>query len=113
MKGIASFMLIMGLPLVAWGAGDSGARSIQSVHIEGTGFANVASSGTAFANPDGCGASTNVILQASDSQYNQNLATILTAAATGKQVEFWLVGCTNTPWGATMPVIYSVTLVNQ
>lgn len=83
------------------------------MHLEGNVFATITSSGAAFANPDGCGTSATVVIQTSDTQYNQKLSTVLTAVALGKQVDFWLIGCTSTPWNVTMPVVYALSLMNQ
>lgn len=91
-------------------AGDSGSRSVHNVHIEGTAFATVIPAGSAFANPDNCGSSNLAVIQASDAQYNQKLALAVAAMAQGTQVDFWLNGCINTPWGYTAPIVYAMDI---
>ena len=73
---------------MAFAAGEAGSRTIRDIHIEGTAFAAVFSSGSAFANPDNCGSSNVVIIQTSDAQYNQKLALALSALAQGTHLDF-------------------------
>lgn len=93
---------------VAAASGDAGFRNIHDIHIEGTAFATVTASGPAFANPDNCGSSNLVVIQTSDTQYNQKLALVLAAFSQGTQVDFWLMGCISTPWGYTAPLVYAI-----
>jgi hypothetical protein len=77
----------------ALASGDSGASNVAQIHIEGTSFAAIYSSGSAFANPD-----------------NQKLAMALTAISQGWKVDFWVSGCMSTPWGYTIPVVYAMNI---
>lgn len=104
----AVFIFCVGGSSAALAAGDAGFRKVRDIHIEGTVYAVVYPSGSAFANPDGCGSSNLAIIQTSDGQYNQKLALALTALAQGTQVDFWLNGCLNTPWGYSAPIVYAV-----
>ena len=94
---------------VAMANGDSGFQQIAYVHVEGAYFVTVTSV-AAFSNPDGCGNSTMVMLQSSAGGYSSIFASVLAAQAAGKAIEFWLTGCAATPWGYTVPVVYSVSV---
>ncbi len=90
----------------AYASGDSGYQSIAYVHVEAGWFVTIGGV-AAFNNPDGCGNATMVWLEQSGAGYSSIFAQVLAAQASGKQMSFWLNGCTATPWGFTVPLVYS------
>jgi hypothetical protein len=111
---VATLSLVCGVGMCAavHAAGDTGLVTIQEVHIEGSVFTSANSlSGTTFANPDGCGAATTVILPSSVGGYAGMQAMLLAAVASGKQVHFWVSGC-YAYWGSTYPMAGSVSIAN-
>lgn len=96
---------------VAFASGWSGTQYPATVDIEGGAeFIAYPPSGSNFNNPDACGQSNVVILESTDSGYQQELAALLAAQAEGAKVQFWLSGCVNSPWGYTVPHIYSISV---
>lgn len=108
MKTLISFAFLT-IASVALAAGNSGARSIAAISVEAGYFAMVYGT-TAFDNPDACGNSTMAMLPASNAGYKEMLAVALSAFAAEKNVSFWLNGCVATPWGFTVPQIYSIAV---
>jgi hypothetical protein len=102
-------VLLMSFPAASFAAGFSGVVSIKTVHIEGNNFAMVIFP-SAGANPDSCGNSTEAMVEFSDTYYQSTLAVFTEAYVTGSAVQFYYVGCAATPWGYTIPHIWSVDL---
>lgn len=97
------------LSATASGAGPSGIREINSVHIEGGDFVSVEPT-VPFDNPDGCGSSTRAFFMASAPGYREKLSLALSAQATGQKINGWLNGCVNTPWGYSVPALFSIAV---
>jgi hypothetical protein len=97
-------------PLTSWAAGFSGVSTIKTIHIEGTAFVSVIPTSGAFSNPDSCGSSSIVMVQSSVSYYQNMLALLAEAYASGTNVQFYLNGCASTPWGYTVPIVWSMDL---
>jgi hypothetical protein len=102
-------MMSILLPAVTLAAGSSGPRGLRTVHIEAAWFVMVTGT-TPFLNPDLCGSADGVLIRKEDAWYTDTLAAVMTAKAAGLPVQFWVSGCANTPWGYSMPVVYSVSI---
>ena len=98
--------LLLAAPTISNAAGFSGARQVKIVHIEGNSFAVVVPV-TTFDNPDGCGASSSVMIRTSDPWYKDILAASLLSYAVGGTMNFYVSGCAATPWGFTLRIVYS------
>lgn len=61
-------------------------------------------------NPDACQNSSIVMLQFSAMGYNSKLAAIMLAYTTSSPIGFYLVGCAQTPWGYTVPLVTTAAM---
>jgi hypothetical protein len=95
----------------AFASGDSGWRNIINVKIEGKNFVAVYSDNP-WLNPDSCGKSNLAIVPLTDEAYREKLSVALSAFMGGKRLALWLTGCQQSPWGYTVPVIYTMTIGN-
>ena len=102
--GVVALSLVT--PTISNAAGFSGSRQVKIVHIEGSSFAVVVPM-TTFDNPDGCGASSSVMIRTADPWYKDILAAALLSYAVGGTMNFYVSGCAATPWGFTLPIVYS------
>jgi hypothetical protein len=67
-------------------------------------------------NQCGLGTASHVMLLASDPGFVQLYAAVLTAMNTGKQVKFWVDGCssaTENYWGTRWPLLKSISVLAQ
>jgi hypothetical protein len=90
--------------------GPTGARSLQTVQVLADQFVYVSSSSGAFSNPDVCGNSEGVIIRRTDVWFKEAVSALMLAKASNLRVQFWVTGCGWTPWGYTLPIVYSVTV---
>lgn len=107
---VSKFSLFVGMMLVcfyqperAQAAGDAGVITIAAINTV-SGYGVFIITAVPVNNPDNCGSSGQVIVSTSNPLYAQFMAQLTTAAAAGKPVQFWLEGCTSTPWGFTIPI---------
>lgn len=57
-----------------------------------------------FANPEQCATSNVVVLQAAnEKEFDRMMSIALTAAASGKKINMWFIGCVPVPWHASAP----------
>ena len=110
MKHTLVFLCFALLPVVTLGAGSSGSGTVQSLEVDSYDQIVVVTGAANWANPDGCSGSSFVILQTSNAMYKDTLATLLSAATSGKNVTFWMSGCIPTPWGGTAPLVLDTTV---
>lgn len=100
------------LSAAAYAGGDSGKVKIVSIVNLASTIAVVNTTPNVL-NPDSCGTNQQVAINTSDPFFSEMMSTILTAAAAGKTVDFYMVGCWSTPWGYTAPIAAAVTAYMQ
>ena len=95
-------------PMVADATGGaSGTQQITQINTDSyNGFIEIFCV-SAWGNPDGCSNASTVVVPLSNPNYRDMLASALMASATGKNVQFWVVGCASTPWG-TEPIAVTI-----
>ena len=103
---LLSVLLTLALPVATLANGFSGAVTVHRIHIEGNSFAYVEFN-AAGANPDSCGTSGQAMVRNGDPYYTSTLAFLMEMYAIGGTMNFYYLGCQATPWGYTMPVIWS------
>jgi hypothetical protein len=108
MKRWLSTVIVTALSIPVFAAGSSGSAVPSSCLVDS--WDQMVRVDGNWANPDGCGTSSFVILQMSNANYKDYLATILAAGTAQKQLNFWLSGCTSTPWGGSAPLVMTVTI---
>jgi hypothetical protein len=101
--------LLTSFPALGLANGFSGVVGIKTVHIEGNGFAMVILTSPA-ANPDSCGNSSEAMVRDSDAWYQSTLSLLMEAYALNAGVQFYFTGCEQTPWGYSIPIIWSTDL---
>ena len=89
--------------------GDSGERTISSIKVEANDFIAIKANAD-WDNPDQCGRSHMVYLSPEEALYKDKLSLIIAAQMSGKPMSFWLTGCVDTPWGFSIPRVYSANL---
>ena len=92
--------------------GGSGEREIRAVGVESDQYISVSPT-VAFNNPDGCTSTAVAFIVAGAQGYREKMSVALTAQATRPKVDMWFVGCTNSPFGGTVPVIWNITVVRD
>jgi hypothetical protein len=108
--------LLCAMPLVAFANGGSaGSGTLAGVTVDTWDQIVGLSGSVAWSNPDACGGTTTagvVLITMSTTNYKDLLATALTAAAAGKSVFLWVVGCSYSPWstGNSAPVVTAITV---
>ena len=88
--------------------GSTGGTYIKTIVVEPSGtwleVANVV-------NPDGCGSTQRLKLVEAAGVTDRMYAAALASKSARTPVSLWLSGCTNTPWGYTAPIVYSITIL--
>jgi hypothetical protein len=110
MKRIMPALFLALIPLAANAGGNAGSYILSSVQVDSYDGLVAISGPSNWANPDGCGIASVVVIQMSNPYYRDLLATVLTASATGKTVTFYVVGCASTNWGGTAPIVDAATI---
>lgn len=82
--------------------GNSGFFQITGVWT--TGNNEIFIFGAGIANPDGCGSSGYIALDPANPANDKFLSVILTAKATGKPINFWMIGCIATSNNPSVPL---------
>jgi hypothetical protein len=106
--------LLTAVPIITFANGGSaGSGTLTGVTVD-TWDQIVGLSGS-WSNPDSCGGTANagvVLITMSTTNYKDLLAVATTAAATGKSLAIWVVGCSYSPWstGNSAPVVTAITL---
>jgi len=103
------FVLMLLLCEHANAGGGSGFRNISSIKIEGSSFIMIHAT-SAWSNPDGCSKSDQAMVLMSDNARQEKLSLAISAYMSGKKIGFWLSGCSQTPWGYSVPNVYTMTV---
>ncbi|WP_334186004.1 hypothetical protein [Novosphingobium sp.] len=89
--------------------GSTGSIQIKTIVVEPSGtwleVANVV-------NPDSCGSTQRLKLVEAAGVTDRMYAAALASKSARTPVSLWLSGCTNTPWGYTAPIVYSITILD-
>ena len=89
--------------------GSTGNRLVADVNVTESGYVSILASGSAWNNPSTCTKSDKIWLIPTATTYKINIAQVLTAVASGQQMEAWVGGCLS--WnGATYPKIKALHL---
>ncbi len=98
----AAGLLLMSLPTSAWAiGGNSGWFAPTGVWAGDNG--EVIILGNGILNPDSCATSGYIVIPATMPGKDTFLSIALTAKATGKRLNFWMVGCVTSLLGQTTP----------
>lgn len=61
-------------------------------------------------NPDGCSTSQVIAIPSTEPKWDSVLSMRMTSIAAGTPVNFYVSGCTSSPWYSSVPSVYSVVL---
>jgi hypothetical protein len=103
-------LLMCGLgasPLQAAGGGSAVPLLVDRVTVEN---GNMYLWSSQFANPDQCATAAVAVVPSNVANWSAMYAMALTSVATNKKLSFWFNGCTPTPWYASAPVVYTMTI---
>ncbi|WP_445354318.1 hypothetical protein ACJJI5_13365 [Microbulbifer sp. EKSA008] len=108
---VVGVTLCLGLSSYAYAKGSGGERNLNAVRLPGDDFIVFEALDNDFSNPDGCDRSDRVLLRRETEGADQKLSVALTALVAEKKVGVWLDGCSNSPWGYTIPVVDSLWIL--
>lgn len=82
--------------------GNSGFFSVGQVWAASTGETYVYGSG--ILNPDSCVTTSFIVIAANNTNKDTFVSVLLTAKATGRRVNFWMIGCVSTSLSSSAPL---------
>lgn len=101
--------LAMFAPGVVLADGSTGSVHIKAIIVEPSGTWLELESAL---NPDGCGSTQRLKLLEAANVTERMYAAALASKTASSPVSLWLSGCTNTPWGYSAPIVYSITTID-
>jgi len=105
--GLLVMLMSSGVLAGGWATSDKSAK-ITYINVEG-GWVRVFFQANDKADPDSCGKTGVVTFTDDNSNRDKQYATLLTAFATGKPVQFWVNGCLD-GWGSKWPQLHAVNM---